>query len=289
MEVQMTTKNKIIFALFLGTGCTVENNLKDLVPHIPGGECNMDDLQTGSEMFRPIAVCSSSDNNVPPIRSSVDFFGDQSYDPNDLDLVGYYWKLVERPQGSSVLVGEHNANNYDFVPDIAGRYVMELVVVNEACIQSDPCQVELEAVPDADFWVEMFWQFPDDDMDLHLIQNDSPYLSDGDCYYGNCVSFDDWSALDWGGPGTEDDPNLDLDDISGVGPENINIQSPAEGSYRVVVHDYPGSERWDANEVTVRIHISGEIVYEETKRIEGEDQYVPFAEINWPGGSVNPL
>ncbi len=80
-----------------------------------------------------------------------------------------------------------------------------------------------------------------------------------------------------------------MDDIEGVGPENINIQSPAPASYRVVVHDYPGSERWDANEVTVRIHIGGEIVYEESKRIEGEDSYVPFAEIDWPSGSVTPL
>ena len=135
----------------------------------------------------------------------------------------------------------------------------------------------------------MFWQFPGDDMDLHLVQNNASYLSDGDCYYGNCVTYDGTSTLNWGGPSSEDDPHLDLDDIDGVGPENINIQSPAAAEYRVVVHDYPGSERWAANEVTVRIYLGSEMVYEERKSIEGEDVFVPFAIVNWPSGEVTPL
>ena len=285
----MTSMKTLLPFSILFVGCTVENNLKDMVPSTLGGECDPNIPIEAPENAQPVAVCTATDNLVPPIRSSVDFLGEESYDPNGLDLVNHYWKLVEQPQGSTVTGGGNNVNEMGFVPDVVGRYVFELVVVNEACVHSDPCQVALEAVPDADLWIEMFWQFPGDDMDLHLIQNEAQYLSEGDCYYGNCVSYDGDSTLDWGGAGSEDDPHLDLDDIEGIGPENINIQSPASGQYRVVVHDYPGSERWEANAVTVRIYVGSEMVYEESKSIEGEDIYVPFANINWPSGEVTPL
>ena len=94
--------------------------------------------------------------------------------------------------------------------------------------------------------------------------------------------------LNWGEPGGEDDPHLDLDDIERVGPENVNIESPAAGSYRVVVHDYPGSVYAGINEVTVRIHVGGVLVYEESKPIVGEDSYVPFVQVDWPSGVITP-
>ena len=64
-------------------------------------------------------------------------------------------------------------------------------------------------------------------MDLHLIRNNGEYESEDDCYYGNCVPDAGFSTLDWGTPNDSiDDPNLDLDDIENVGPENINIAEP---------------------------------------------------------------
>jgi len=280
----------IIPVLFLfHTACAIENKLHDLTPAMPAGECDLNNPVDGSEDFQPVAVCSASNDVLPPIRESVDMFGEESYDPNGYEIIDYQWTLVERPQGSAVDSRESDVNQYGFTPDVVGSYVMELVVTNELCIQSEPCQVQVQAVPDGDMWVEMYWLHPNDDMDLHLIQNNSPYESDGDCYYGNCVTSDGYMRLDWGESGTDDDPQLDLDDINGVGPENINIAEPVSGNYRVVVHDYPGSEMFGANEVTVRIYVAGEVAYEQTKTIEGEDSYTPFADIVWPSGEINPL
>jgi hypothetical protein len=41
---------------------------------------------------------------------------------------------------------------------------------------------------------------------------------------------------EWGVRGRADDPRLDIDDVSGAGPEVISLNEPQDGIYRVVVH-----------------------------------------------------
>jgi hypothetical protein len=118
------------------------------------------------------------------------------------------------------------------------------------------------------------------------VQAGGAYTTSSDCFYGNCVG----GGPDWGELGNwYDDPFLDLDDIPGVGPENINVEDPAPGHYTVSVHDYPGSVFTGANDVTVRIYVDGRLEYQRTKTISGEDQYVPFADIEWPSGTIDAL
>ena len=111
--------------------------------------------------------------------------------------------------------------------------------------------------------------------------------STGDCYYANCDGF---YGLDWGVTGVdEDDPALDLDDIPGTGPENINIEDPQPGIFTVFVHDYPGSVRHDPTEVTVNIYLGGSQVFSETRRISGEDSDTYYATIDPAAGTVTPM
>lgn len=244
---------------------------------------------TGTSLEQPIAICEASPAEAYALYDRVSWIGSNSYDPSGLDIVGYEWRLVSKPAGSSTSMPSGDADRTGFIPDVVGEYVAELVVSNEDGVSSEPCLATLSAVPSQSLWVEMYWALNQDDMDLHLVDGGGALRSDSDCYYGNCVG----RGLDWGVPGESiDNPSLDIDDIPGTGPENINIQEPAAGStFTVYVHDYQGStpDRYEANEVTVNIYISGELEWTDTRPISGDDDYVPFAVIDWDARSVGSL
>jgi len=138
--------------------------------------------------------------------------------------------------------------------------------------------------------IQITWAQSGDDMDLHLLAPNGT-LEDQltDCYYATCT----WGNLDWGVQGvTTDDPSLDLDDISGTGPEIISLEEPTAGTYTITVHDYPGSVYSGANDVTLTVYIGGGVVFVDTRSISGEDTYTPFAEVIYFGSgapTVNPL
>lgn len=235
----------------------------------------------------PVADCSVAPNPVTPPFEAATWDGSGSYDPSGEAIVSYYWELIEKPEGSATAFAFSSGSQVsNFFADLAGNYIGQLTVTNESGL-SDTCQVILEAIPSQNLWVEMFWQYPDEDMDLHLLAPNGSLESDSDCYYANCAG---WSFLDWGQLGNStDDPALDLDDIPGTGPENINIESPqTSGDYTVIVHDYMGSTNdvYGDNEVTVNIYLGGSLIWTDTKTITGEDTYTTFATINWGNQSV---
>jgi hypothetical protein len=256
-----------------------------------------------AETDQPIAVCEATPDKVRPIVEDVTFIGSGSYDPNDLGIT-YEWTLAYRPDGSAVEMpgGAITASDRaGFTPDLAGEYIGRLVVTNTEGVRSDPCEASFDAEPAEAMWVEMFWENPGDDMDLHLLSpsgitdTDGDGVADGietdqDCYFSNCT-VSTWSeGLDWGIPGDAiDDPILDLDDISETGPENINIEMPQDGEYKVVVHDYPGSVYEPGNAVTINIYLDGVLEWTETRVISVEDSYTEFVLINTRTGEVTPL
>jgi hypothetical protein len=239
---------------------------------------------TSPPLSQPVAVCSVDPGEILAIHESADWIGNSSYDP-DGSVVSYSWTLYSSPPGATASMPAGTANRRGFTPDVAGEYIGELVVTDNDGLVSEPCYATLNATAGDGLWVEMFWTHSGDDMDLHLLDDGGSLTTTSDCYYANCT----WGGLNWGGGGTSDDPILDLDDIPGTGPENINIDSPARGTYTVYVHDYPGSAYVGRNDVTVNVYLASRLIWTDTRNINSEGCYEPFVEIDVPSGTTSSL
>jgi hypothetical protein len=288
-------------ALLVLTGCAIDYNVSKeernpgigdtaLAPEPDGEpepepEPEPDDTAAPTE--GPVADCVVSPNPVQPPFEAATWDGRGSYS-TDSTIETYTWLLESKPTGSATTMpGGNSARRGDFIPDLAGEYVGRLTVTDANGL-SDSCTAILDAVPIENLWIEMYWSEPSDDMDLHLLRNNASLESRNDCYFMNCVG----SPLEWGDSGSDDNPILDLDDIYGVGPENINITEPSSGIYTIVVHDYVGSTYPDftgQNRVTVNVYIDGTLKWTDTRRISGNGSYVSFAEISWPDGAITSL
>jgi len=242
---------------------------------------------TGTALEEPVAICEVTPTEPYALYDTVTFIGSNSYVPGGGEIVGWEWALIDKPEGSAVGMPTGGADRTGLIPDMVGEYTAQLVVTSDEGEQSDACTVSFTAVPSQNLWVEMYWEKPQDDMDLHLLAPGGSLTTGTDCYYANCVG----RGLEWGVSGSDDNPSLDIDDIPGTGPENINIKEPEESTYTVYVHDYMGStpDVYDANTVTVNIYLSGELVWTGVKAISGDNDYVPFASIDVPSQSVTSL
>ncbi len=191
------------------------------------------------------------------------------------------WEILSHPAGSLVPLSRVGSVWEDFRADLPGTYVARFLPQTGG----EPCEVSLVARAGPSLEIELTWTYPGDDMDLHLLAPGGEIQTQLDCYYANCRS-----GLDWGLPHYDgDNPLLVYDDIAGTGPELIEIPDPDVGPFTVVVHDFPGSVYLPPNPTTVNIYIDGQEVWSGTKDIEGEDDYVYFATIDWPSGQVHGL
>lgn len=220
------------------------------------------DVRVRATPTPPDAICPDEIHTTP--LSRVDVMGSGI---DDGTIVGYRWELTSQPEGSgSTGPAPPDAASASFTPDIAGDYRLRFTVTDDDG-QMGSCETLVRAIPAEGLRIEMFWNpertpcpaemIPADcdqsDVDLHMLNTGtSPWFDTGDdCHYANCVP-----QLMWGPGGFEDDARLDIDDVRGGGPENINVDRPLPGTYRVGVHFYSdhGVARDNIAEVYVRIY-----------------------------------
>ena len=145
--------------------------------------------------------------------------------------------------------------------------------------------VRAASIPFDDIHVELSWDIDVSDVDLHLVnQGAGLFDQTQDCYFGNCVS-----GLDWGVSGPAGNPTLDLDDVQGFGPENVNIEAPTDGAtYKVSVH-YWSDDGLGSTTATIRIYLSGQLQFEAAQSLNTTGRTWDVADIAWPSGTITPL
>jgi len=174
------------------------------------------------------------------------------------DDLRYLWDFKTTPGGISLDILDDanragNPINNDpsnrisraaFQAKMKGVYIIRLIVINNKGISSIPAECTVEAISDDDLAVKLLWDNKNADMDIHLIRPDGTYGDPAsDCYYWNCSPQYSGTRPDWGIEGeTKDDPYLDLDNTTGMGPETLYVNKPANGTYKVVVHAYDTSK-----------------------------------------------
>lgn len=280
----------------------------------------------------PEAICPP--DQAGPTLADYHFDGDYD-DPDGDPMASATWTILEKPPGSTSVPNPEDALDTSIFADLQGTYTLELTVT-DARGGVGRCQTHLTTGSDDLLRVEMVWNVgarqDRSDMDLHMKRApDAQWFDEDDagddCFYVNCRVCDASYSLgdeevevqcrqeiaeynndpnrdpppqvEWSAPLDDDDPRLDLDDVEGGGPENINIRTPRDGTYRIGVHAYE-DEGFGRSTVSLRVFCAGRMAAElgptvlEPTGSSGEDPTTEFwevADVTWRGADceVRPL
>ncbi len=244
-----------------------------------------------SEQQESVADPTGSLQGLP--LETVTFDARQSQATPGRELVEFQWSLIERPADTQVELG-HGSDRManDLYLELSGRYVVELEVWDDLGQRScEPARMEVNAVSADAIHLQLVWDTPNDpsrfnnsgsDMDLHFLHQDgqwnrSPY----DCHWLN-------PNPDWGEPeDTDMNPRLDIDEVNGWGPENINLLKPEEGVRYGVGVNYFSDHGYGPSYATVRIFIHGQLVIEMSDQYMEDGQFWHVADIDWPSREIS--
>lgn len=211
-------------------------------------------------------------------------------------IVAWAWQIVQKPAESSIQLTTPNAVTTQFTfssaagnvrgLDVAGTFVVRLTVTDDlGATSTNDATVTLNAVPSEALHIQLTWDSASNDIDLHLRKGiNTGFCGTTGCYYRNCKSSSNVN-VEWDGVTgrSAGDPSLDVDDLVGYGPENINIDAPVDDTYTVGVHFYSGNAPTYA---TVKIYVNGALREEYSRELVSADDFWEVAEVQWFNGSA---
>jgi len=190
----------------------------------------------------------------------------------------YEWRLLQRPVGSTAIL-EPTSARAQISCDLAGDYEVALSVFDDRGIRScEDDTLRFACVPTEELHVQLVWDHPYADMDLHLLREMGEVFDhEYDAYFSN-------REPNWYPENPDASPVLDLDDNQGYGPENINIEQPLPGSrHTIYVHYWDAQTDGDAFSIaTIRVFAYGQMVAEHQFAFETDETLWQAAEIVWP-------
>jgi hypothetical protein len=233
----------------------------------------------GGDFQYPDADIDCPDRANPPTAVPLD--GRGSTDPMNPDgeLI-YEWSVLAAPAGSSTTDVLDPGKAYTSIfADLAGSWTVQLIVENSVGLRSDPAVCNFEAIPPKNVHIELIWDTGNSDLDLHLVQGGyEMYQLPGDCNYCNPTPA-------WEGG----DPTLALDNRVGYGPENINMDAPANADYDVWVYYFDDNGGGESI-ATIRAWMNGALVWEGSELMSrGQAWHAGYIRWNTPDGTFNAL
>ncbi|MCK6550924.1 hypothetical protein L6R52_34115, partial [Myxococcota bacterium] len=227
----------------------------------------------------PIAVAGFDGPAPSPIepgtRVAVTSAG--SIDPEGSALT-FAWRFVVRPEGSRARFEDASAAATAFTIDLPGTYVAGLEARDGSNLAStNDAKVEVVATAGRRVRVELSWDRPEVDLDLHLVSPGAPVGSLGDCFFDN-------PSPDFAPPGPAGDPAFEARDSAEV----IAMSDPGDGVYTIAVAVVAPSPR---GATTARLAMFlGDVeaaVFEASLPASADGWDV--ATLTWPSGRLTPL
>lgn len=199
----------------------------------------------------------------------------------DTVIEAYEWSQSIRPIGSTAVLSSNTADRVELSTDLPGEYCALLHVYDNTGVRScEPAEVCFDVVPTEDLHMQLVWDHPEADLDLHVTRDDgAPFNHDTDVYFSNREPV--------GAPWSDDpeqNPRLDVDDNGGYGPENTNVIHPAPNArFTAWVHYWRAQTDGDPRTTaTLRVFVYGQQVLEVSRTFEGDEQLWEALDIDWP-------
>lgn len=270
------------------------------VKNVPGepGRVSLPVTTVGNQP--PVAVIDAP-AFVDPF-SRVEISGASSFDPDeppDLPL-SYRWALLDVPPGSQARLQTRGADETAFFADLTGTYRLELTVTDAIGLAGVATQV-VEARPDEGIRVELLWDHPDSDVDLHFVREGGEFC---DCAGGVAGAPSDvhyrCRTPTWYPDQPDANPVLDVDDQSGFGPEVVILEGEGDEKiippdrFRIEVHYFNDKAQVSSfptsvSNATVRVFLSGKKVAEYDRALQSTGVRWIVAEIDWPSGELTEI
>lgn len=175
--------------------------------------------------------------------------------------------------------------SYQFeTPLFCGPQRMTFLWSNDACDLVVVKDIVTEDCDDPDIRITLLWDDLGQDWELHLIKEGGQINDpETDCTWNTCIN----RGPDWGVPGDEnDDPRKDVDNTGILGPENITLNKPEDGTYTVMV------EHWGNGDPASSGRVIFNIAGQPTSIVDLEGlaprSVWTAGTIEWPSGEVTP-
>ena len=231
------------------------------------------------EDLPPVAQAAAEgalpDPVLPGTRIPVTGVG--SSDPEGGPLV-YAWRFTRRPEGSRAAFEAPGAERTAFMVDRPGPSVASLEVLDaRGQASTNEARVEVEATAGDRYRVELTWDRPTTDLDLHVVAAGAALGARGDCFFDN-------PRPDWAPPGPAGDPALEAEATR----EAVAVTGPPGGVFTLAVRVVAASPEGPTSAV-VRIHLGDAEVARYTAALPTDAEQWDVATLTWPDGRITGL